>query len=158
MRGRSAAARISETGLAPTAHSSGGAGAMTMTAATATLAIAAAAAAHSRDAAVSPPQSGAAAGAAAAALIGGKSPILSVPGCQLLDATCELDYLTHIVLRMYENKAKPVASPGASPGAGGEDEEPHQSSASGGAPTTHRREGGCIPKAGELHVHGGCGR
>jgi len=30
----------------------------------------------------------------------------------MLDNTAELDYLTHVVFRMYENKAVPVTAPG----------------------------------------------
>lgn len=39
-------------------------------------------------------------------------PLLSPEACELLDTTPELDYLTHIVFRMYENKAVPVHAPG----------------------------------------------
>lgn len=39
------------------------------------------------------------------------SPLLSEAGLQLLDNTKELDYLTHIVFRMYENKSVPVDAP-----------------------------------------------
>ena len=45
-------------------------------------------------------------------------PLLRPEGCDLLDSITELDYLTHIVLRMYENKAVPMDSPGGR-GAGG---------------------------------------
>jgi hypothetical protein len=44
-------------------------------------------------------------GAAAAA------PLLSDAGLALLDRTPELDYLTHVVLRMFEDKAAPLESP-----------------------------------------------
>ncbi|GFH21842.1 inositol hexakisphosphate and diphosphoinositol-pentakisphosphate kinase, partial [Haematococcus lacustris] len=37
-------------------------------------------------------------------------PLVAASGQELLDSTPEFDYLTHIVLRMYENKAVPVDS------------------------------------------------
>ncbi|KAF5835970.1 hypothetical protein DUNSADRAFT_6635 [Dunaliella salina] len=38
-------------------------------------------------------------------------PLVSESSQQALDATPEMDYLTHIVFRMYENKSFPVSSP-----------------------------------------------
>jgi len=39
------------------------------------------------------------------------APLLSPEACAMLDNTVELDYLTHVVFRMYENKAVPVTAP-----------------------------------------------
>jgi len=40
------------------------------------------------------------------------TPARSPEACAMLDNTPELDYLTHVVFRMYENKAVPVTAPG----------------------------------------------
>ncbi|KAG1662672.1 hypothetical protein FOA52_014598 [Chlamydomonas sp. UWO 241] len=42
---------------------------------------------------------------------GSRDPLLSDDGLQAFHSTTELDYLTHIVFRMYENKAVPVDAP-----------------------------------------------
>lgn len=40
-----------------------------------------------------------------------REPLLSDEAAQMLDATSELDYLTQVVFRMYENKAVPADHP-----------------------------------------------
>ncbi|MEW5317234.1 MAG: hypothetical protein WDW38_008551 [Sanguina aurantia] len=42
---------------------------------------------------------------------GGSQPLLSDEACALLDSIPELDYLTHVVMRMYESKVVPVDHP-----------------------------------------------
>lgn len=43
-------------------------------------------------------------------------PLVCEDGAELLKATPELDYLTHLVFRMYENKSVPPDAPGESAG------------------------------------------
>lgn len=57
------------------------------------------------------PRNGSAAGAAALGSCSAASPILSESACTLIDDTTELDYLTQVVFRMYENKTVPVDAP-----------------------------------------------
>ncbi|GIL72959.1 hypothetical protein Vretimale_4607 [Volvox reticuliferus] len=67
----------------------------------------------------SPMMAAAAVAAAAAGAAGGppyprqydNSPLLSEGACAQLDETTELDYMTQVVFRMYENKTVPVESP-----------------------------------------------
>ncbi|KAG2442512.1 hypothetical protein HXX76_002598 [Chlamydomonas incerta] len=83
-------------------------------AAAASVAAAAATAFGATDGGASSPLAGAASGAAGGPSYGRQfdnSPLLGENACAQLDDTTELDYLTQVVFRMYENKTVPVESP-----------------------------------------------